>query len=376
MEIPFRDITNAGPAGSINSSVSDMARWLVVQTHKGKIDGRQIISSAVLADIQTPHMTMGVPQERKEIAPAGYALGWMVDDYRGHRRVHHGGGIDGFTAQTVLFPDDGLGLCILSNMNGTFLPELVSRHGADRILGLAPIDWSGEELVKKKKGKAATKDAKAKKETVRRSGTAPAHKLDEYAGEYEHPGYGVIQIELREGRLNLSYNKIDAPLEHWHYEVFNALKNPKDPAFEDEKVQFLTNVKGYVDSLAVTIEPRLNPIVFSKRPAAKLSDVVFLKRFVGAYELSATTVSVRLNGNSLLLDTPGQPTVALRRIRMTHSRSRNSRGYQSGSSPARIKPAMHLCSTPWVVSSLPSGSNRESICRSIRVVGQAFQPDG
>ncbi len=103
VEIPFRDITNAGPAGSINSSVSDMARWLAVQTHKGKIDGHQIISPAVLDDIHTPHMTMGVPQERKEIAPAGYALGWMVNDYRGHRRVHHGGGIDGFelAGQTV-----------------------------------------------------------------------------------------------------------------------------------------------------------------------------------------------------------------------------------------------------------------------------------
>jgi len=311
VEIPFRDITNAGPAGSINSSVADMARWLVVQTQKGKIDGRQIVSPAVLADIHTPHMTIAVPQERKEIASAGYGLGWMVDDYRGHRRVHHGGGIDGFTAQTVLFPEDGLGLCVLSNMNGTSLPELVSRHGADRILGLAPIDWSGEELVKKKKGKEATNAAKAKKDTVRRSGTAPTHKLVEYAGEYEHPGYGVIQVELHEGRLNLSYNKIGAPLQHWHYEVFNALKNPKDPAFEDQKVQFLTNVKGQVDSLAATMEPRLKPIVFSKRPAARLSDADFLKQYVGAYELAGTTVNIRLNGNSLVLDTPGQGSVTL-----------------------------------------------------------------
>ncbi len=124
VEVPFRDITSAaGPAGSINAGIADMARWLIVQTHKGKVNGRQIISAAVLADIQTPHMTTGVLQERKEIAPAGYALGWMVDDYRGHRRVHHGGGIDGFTAQTVVFADDGLGICILSNMGGTAFPS-------------------------------------------------------------------------------------------------------------------------------------------------------------------------------------------------------------------------------------------------------------
>ena len=36
VEIPFRDITNVGPAGSINSCVLDMAHWLSVNSQKGK----------------------------------------------------------------------------------------------------------------------------------------------------------------------------------------------------------------------------------------------------------------------------------------------------------------------------------------------------
>jgi len=311
VEIPFRDITNTGPAGSINSNVVDMARWLVVQTHRGRIDGKQMISPAVLADIHTPHMTTGVPQERKEIAPAGYALGWGVDDYRGHRRVHHGGAIDGFIAATTLFPDDDLGIVVLANMGRTSLPEMITRHASDRLLGLTSIDWSGEALAKKAKGKAADKDARSKKETVRRPGTSPAHKLEEYAGEYEHPGYGIIKIDLREGKLNFAYNNIEAPLEHWHFEVFRALKNPKDPEFEDQKVQFLTNVNGYVDGVAVPFEPSLKPIVFSMRPDARLSDPDYLKRFTGEYELAGRTLGVRLKGNSLVLDEHGAQTVSL-----------------------------------------------------------------
>jgi CubicO group peptidase (beta-lactamase class C family) len=311
VEIPFRDISNVGPAGSINSNIEEMARWVAVQTQKGKSGERQIISPAVLADIQTPHMTTGVPQERKEIAPAGYALGWSVDDYRGHRRVDHGGGIDGFTTETTLFPDDGLGLIVFANMNGTPFPELASRHAADRILGLAAIDWSGEELAKKKQGKAAQKDAEAKKDTVRRTGTTPAHPLDEYAGEYEHPGYGTIFVTLKDGKLNFRFNGIEAPLSHWHYEVFTSLKNPKDPAFEDQKVHFLTNVKGYVDGLAVAFEPRLKPLVFTMRPPAKLSDPAFLKLLIGQYDLAGRTVSVRLSGNTLMLDIPGQGAITL-----------------------------------------------------------------
>jgi CubicO group peptidase (beta-lactamase class C family) len=310
--IPFRDITSAaGPAGSINSSVDDMARWLIVQTHKGKFKGKPLISPALLADMHAPHMTTSVPQDRKEIAPAGYGLGWGVDDYRGHRRVHHGGAIDGFIAATTLFPDDDLGLVVLANLGGTGLPQIITRHASDRLLGLPPIDWNAEALGKRAKGKAASKEAKSKKDTVRRPGTSPAHKLEEYAGEYEHPGYGILKIELKEGKLNLSYNGIEAPLEHWHFEVFRALKNPKDPAFEDEKVQFLTNLSGYVDAVAVPLEPAVKPIIFALRPDAKLSDPNYLGRFTGEYELTGNVLSVRLKGNSLVVDMQGQGTLTL-----------------------------------------------------------------
>ena len=303
--IPFRDISTIGPAGSINSNVADMARWLIVHTHKGKIDGKQIVSAAVLADIQTPHMTTGVPGERKEIAPAGYALGWDVDDYRGHRRVHHGGAIDGFIAATTLFPDDDIGMIVLANKGGTALPEMVTRHAADKLLGLPSIDWAGEALGKRAKNKAAAKEAKTKKDTLRRPGTTHAHNLEEYAGEYEHPGYGIVKIELRDGKLNFAYNNIEAPLEHWHFEVWSALKNPKDPALEDQKVQFLGNVKGDVDSLAVSFEPGLKPIVFARRPDGRLSDPEYLKRFTGEYELAGRTMRVSLKGNALMLDSQG-----------------------------------------------------------------------
>ena len=168
-------------------------------------------------------------QERPEIAPAGYGLGWSVDDYRGHRRVHHGGGIDGFTTMTTLFPEDGLGLIAVANMSGTSLPEMVTRHAADRLLGLSTIDWSGEELGKKAKNKTATKDAKTKKDTVRRPGTMPAHPLDEYAGDYENPGYGSVKIELRDGKLNFTYNGIEAPLGALALRCLQRTQKPERP---------------------------------------------------------------------------------------------------------------------------------------------------
>ena len=93
--------------------------------------------------------------------------------------------------------------------------------------------------------------------------------------------------------------------------MFRALKNPKDPAFEDQKVQFLTNFKGYVDGIAVSFEPSVKPIVFTIRPDRRLADPEYLKRFTGEYDLAGKNLTVRLNGSALVLDSPGQPTAGL-----------------------------------------------------------------
>ncbi len=311
--IPFRDISNVGPAGSINSSVAEMARWVAVHTHGGKLDGKSIISPAVLAELHTPQMTTGQPSDKKEISPGAYALGWSVNTYRGHRRVHHGGAIDGFTAETCLFPDDGMGLVVLTNKDGTPLPGLIARHASDRLLGLASIDWLAEGLDRRTKGLEAEKAAKTKKDTVRRPGTHPAHPLEEYAGDYEHAGYGPLQIEVHDGRLVSVYNGIRATLDHWHYEVFNAPKADNDPALAelDLRLQFRTNFKGYVDAVAVPLEPSVEPIVFLKQPDKKLSDPDYLKRFEGQYELPGRTLTIRLQGHVLMLEEKGAQPVEL-----------------------------------------------------------------
>jgi hypothetical protein len=45
----------------------------------------------------------------------GYGLGWVTGDYRGQPLYWHSGGTFGFSAQTALLPDAGLGVVILTN---------------------------------------------------------------------------------------------------------------------------------------------------------------------------------------------------------------------------------------------------------------------
>jgi CubicO group peptidase (beta-lactamase class C family) len=306
--IPFHDVSNVGPAGSINSNVMDMARWMAVHTQGGKFRGKSIISPSILAELHRPQMTMGLPSAKKDISPTSYALGWMVDSYRGHRGVGHGGHSDGFSSLTSLFPDDGMAIVVLTNKDRSPLPDLIVLHVADRLLGLEPFDWLAEGLDHRKKAEDASKvAAKTETDTWRRSGTQAAHPLEEYAGEYEHPGYGPLKIELRDGRLVSVYNGLEFTLEHWHFEVFNAPKADNDPTLDNLnwKVAFQTNVKGFVDAVAVPLEPKVKPIVFTKRPDKKLSDPEYLKRFAGEYEHAGQTITIRLQGHVLMFEQKG-----------------------------------------------------------------------
>jgi len=306
-EIPYREVGNMGPAGSINSSVSEMSRWMLVQLNRGKFGERQIIEPATLREMHTPQVAVSSIPEEPELSPGSYGLGWFIDSYRGHFRVSHGGAIDGFTALVTLYPNAGIGIVALANANGTPAPGLISRHAFDRLLDLPQKDWSGEALAKRDLGRKSAKDARAKRQTTRKTGTRPSHPLDEYAGEYHNDGYGLLKID-REGKDGLlaTYNYIVTPLQHWHYDVFNGVKNEKDPVFEDMKYNFRADLTGNIATVEATFEPNVSPMVFHRKPDAKLSDPKYLAQFTGEYTMGANKVVASLRGSQLVLTVGNQ----------------------------------------------------------------------
>lgn len=308
--IPFRNITNVGPAGSINSNVDELAKWMLVHLGGGKVDGKEILSKATLDELHRPVMATGTLPDRPEMGPASYALGWFVDAYRGHLRNNHGGAIDGFGCLVTLFPNDGLGIAVLENHDYSGLAGVLTQHAADRMLGLPPIDWNQDGLTKLKAAKEQRKQAQEKKGTYRKTGTKPSHPIGEYAGDYAHPGYGEIAIRESKGELSMRYNGITTPLEAWHYDVFKG-KRGEDPAWENIPVSFRSDNDGDLFALDIGIEPAVGPQTFRKKPDARLSDPEHLKRFAGTYSLGGQAVTISLKGNVLNLSIPGQPTYTL-----------------------------------------------------------------
>jgi CubicO group peptidase (beta-lactamase class C family) len=313
--IPFRSIDLIGPAGSVNSTVNEMTRWLQFNLDGGVFDGERLIDRATLADLHRVQMTM--PSDGSESnVPMGYAMGWMNSVYEGHRMLTHGGGIDGFITSVTFYPDDDLGIVAFTNV-GSNLGGLVARTAADRILGIDGDDRIAEALEQRERALAAQDEAEERRDAQRVAGTSPSHAIDDYLGTYEHPGYGRVLIgsgdDESDRGLVFTFNGIEAPLEHWHYDVWNGAETEGDPTFEEMKFAFQSNFEGVIDTLVVPMELTASPIEFTKQPDPRLGDADYLARFVGRYEssLSETVQRVTLSGNQLQLVLPGQPVYTL-----------------------------------------------------------------
>lgn len=310
----FRNIAAMGPAGSINSSVKEMANWVRLNLAGGAFEGKRLIQAATLKELMTPQMSMGGgPTDNPEVIPVGYAMGWFVEVYRGRRRLHHGGNIDGFTAMVSILPREQLGVIVLSNMNGSGLPDVATRHIFDRLTGMNAIDWNGQSLAQVAAARTQAKQAKTALAATRKAGTQPSHPLEDYTGRFEHPGYGILTIErdATGKELKFIYNGIVTPLEHWHHDIFSGKKSDKEFFFEAFKLDFVTGADGEIAGVRAAMEPSEEPFVFSRLGDAKLSDSSFLEKLVGEFAIEAQPVRFALVGSTLTATLPGQPVYEL-----------------------------------------------------------------
>lgn len=304
--IPFRPITNMGPAGSINSSAAEMARWLVLQLGDGTAGGRRLISRTTLDELHAAQMVIGLPSARRDISPPDYAMGWMTDVYRGHPRAFHDGNIDGFSAAVALFPQDGMGLVVLVNASDSSLVGVLTRQASDLLLGLPAVDWLAEARLQLGQARAIARESRTKMEGVRLAGTHPAHPLADYAGDYRDPGYGPLTVTVRGARLEASFNGMTIPLEHWHYETWSGTEGA-EPILRGMKLTFRTDRDGQVAAVEAPFEPQVKDISFARQPAARLSDPAWMARLAGTYDLKGAPLTVALAGTELTMSIPGQP---------------------------------------------------------------------
>ncbi|MGS2726903.1 serine hydrolase [Psychroserpens sp. BH13MA-6] len=318
-KMDYYDIAGMSPAGSINSSVNDMSKWLITWINDGKYNEQDIIPENYINEAMSSQMIVGgnIPDDEfPDIHFANYGYGWMLQSYKGHYRVEHGGNIDGFSANVAFFPSDKVGIVVLANQNGSAVPSLVRNIMADRMIGAEKTDWAERYKERLDKGKKEQEEAKKESSSSKVKNTKPSHINLDYTGSYNNDGYGTFDIYVENDSLFSKINNDKVYLHHFHYDVFelvDVVENKVDTTQYGNaiKVNFSTNDAGDISDAKIKIEPTLEAITFKRTPKTIDVDSKTLELYPGDYELAGTTIKVYIKEDILYLFVPGQPEYEL-----------------------------------------------------------------
>lgn len=249
--IPWRNLDNIGPAGSINASVRDLSAWIQLQLGDGTYQGKRLISAENLREMHLPQMAIRLEGRWRLFFPEtvtsqlNYGLGWFITDYRGQHVVMHGGTIDGFRASIMLAPKKGIGIAVLANLNGTQMPEATCYNLLDSLLGLPAADWNAYIGERAKAFETEQVTAFTTRYAARKPNTTPSLPLAAYAGNYDEPAYGRATVSVEGNQLVIQWSTAKSKLEHFHFDTFLA----REERLATEFVQFQLGPDGSVESM-------------------------------------------------------------------------------------------------------------------------------
>jgi CubicO group peptidase (beta-lactamase class C family) len=310
------DVDAIGPAGSIKSTVNDMAQWVRLWINGGKLNGREVLPATYVNEAISSQMVIGAGLPTKEIPDAhlsNYGFGWFLSSYKGHYRVEHGGNVAGFSASTCFFPTDSVGIVVLTNQNSSQIPTIVRNIIADRLLGKPYFDWNGDRLKANRKAQREAREAEKKALSNRKPNTRPSHPMPDYAGLYTHEGYGTFVVDWQRDSLFVKTRSTTAWLAHYHYDIFRdfGTRYGIDTTQRGAtRYQFTTGLNGDIDGLLISgMETSYDePLRFVRTQPAKPLTAAELTAYVGDYTLSGITVKTYLKAEkTLVLVVPGQP---------------------------------------------------------------------
>jgi CubicO group peptidase (beta-lactamase class C family) len=248
----FNDYTRIAPAGTIKSCVRDMAQWLRFQLADGQIDGKRLISADALEETHKPNTVIRIEGVGKELNPEtnleAYALGWVVQDYRGQLLVSHSGALNGFRTQVAMLPKQNVGVVIMENVGRGYAIAALRNEILDSFLNAPPRDWNQLFLDVDRRSDAEALAKLNERNAKGRPNTTPSRELAAYAGTYTNPAYGTATVTSDANGLTLHYYRLHIPLQHFDFDTFRAVVPDEEL---DELVQFQLSTTGDVKSMTL-----------------------------------------------------------------------------------------------------------------------------
>lgn len=263
-------LENVGPAGSINSSVAEMSKWLIAQLNRGQLgEGRRLFSERQSREMWSAQTITPLGEPPPHLAGlranfSAYGLGWGLTDYRGIKTVSHTGGLLGCVSRVTLVPDLNLGIVVLTNQQSGGAFQSLTYRILDQYMNAPATDWVAAFKKSEEMGFARAAEAEKRLASSRAADSKPSLPLAKYAGRYSDPWYGEITISMEADKLVLRFSRtplLVGDLEHWQHDTFVA--RWRDRSLEaDAFVSFALKPDGSIEQMKMAAVSPLTDFSF------------------------------------------------------------------------------------------------------------------
>lgn len=204
--LQYDKIDNLGPAGSVNSSVNDLLKWIGMHLDSGKYNGQQVVPYSVLDETYTPQIF--VDNLNPSFFPSkhfsAYGLGWFLNDYGGRKVISHDGGAGGFLTNVTLVPEEKLGFVILTNSDNNSLYKALYYQLLDAFLKQPYRNYNSIYFNRASNAqKKEEAEMKAYKKTLAAKPKPPVP-LKTFEGSYFDSTYGFVKLKVVNDALEMS----------------------------------------------------------------------------------------------------------------------------------------------------------------------------
>ncbi len=194
-------LTVVGPAGSVNSTVPDMLKYVRFHLDKGKAGGKEIITKRGMDYLHRGQTITSQDSARTTL----YAHCWFVEQNSKYRLWFHTGTTWGFTTLVAFVPEMNLGMVFLvnsdapANLRYSLMRRLIDMYRGEEALR----DYSADYLAEWIKSSKESREKAMKRDTPSEKRAAPS--LDQIAGVYDKGElFGRAIVDIEEGEAYIT----------------------------------------------------------------------------------------------------------------------------------------------------------------------------
>lgn len=120
------DFYKVAPAAGVNSSISDLSKWLIANLGHNP----DVLSPALLSEVTTPRIKTKKDLRRKywreHLTDAHYGYGWRIYQLQEQKIIYHSGWVKGFRADIGYSPGLDIGFAMLINAEANVINQISS----------------------------------------------------------------------------------------------------------------------------------------------------------------------------------------------------------------------------------------------------------